>query len=243
MNHKSSIINHNSEEAPGTPAWMVTFSDCMNLLLTFFVLLVTFSSFSNDPRQALLIVGAAISTSFGKMPEPTADSGGQQDTSSLLAQHQIQLAVQPEYGSDKPTRDQAQPDEAGVLQEDVQTADYHRYKLFRIASRKVFLGRGVVLSAEGRYLLAVMAAFLKEVPGQIVLSENGSDGQDTDPETGLARACAMLEFFKRQDLDPQRFSISAGAMMPQAEAQDQTGRGTGDERRLEIVLLDRGGPP
>ena len=36
------------EEAPGgAPKWMVTFSDCMTLLLTFFVLLLSFSSFDD----------------------------------------------------------------------------------------------------------------------------------------------------------------------------------------------------
>ncbi|MHC4104970.1 MAG: flagellar motor protein MotB, partial [Planctomycetota bacterium] len=35
------------DEAPGAPEWMVTFSDCMTLLLTFFVLLLSFSSFDD----------------------------------------------------------------------------------------------------------------------------------------------------------------------------------------------------
>ena len=36
------------DEDPGAPEWMVTFSDCMTLLLTFFVLLLSFSSFDDD---------------------------------------------------------------------------------------------------------------------------------------------------------------------------------------------------
>ena len=36
------------QEDRGAPEWMVTFSDCMTLLLTFFVLLLSFSSFDTD---------------------------------------------------------------------------------------------------------------------------------------------------------------------------------------------------
>ena len=35
------------DDDPGAPEWMVTFSDCMTLLLTFFVLLLSFSSFDD----------------------------------------------------------------------------------------------------------------------------------------------------------------------------------------------------
>ena len=37
----------------GAPDWMVTFSDCMTLLLTFFVLLMSFASFHEETLPAL----------------------------------------------------------------------------------------------------------------------------------------------------------------------------------------------
>jgi chemotaxis protein MotB len=51
-----------SEEQPaGAPEWMVTFSDCMTLLLTFFVLLLSFSSFDDRIfRQLKTIFGDAL---------------------------------------------------------------------------------------------------------------------------------------------------------------------------------------
>jgi chemotaxis protein MotB len=36
------------DAAPGAPDWMVTFSDCMTLLLTFFVLLLSFAGFGEE---------------------------------------------------------------------------------------------------------------------------------------------------------------------------------------------------
>ena len=40
--------------APGSPAWMATFSDLMNLLLCFFVLLFSMSSVDQGKAEALI---------------------------------------------------------------------------------------------------------------------------------------------------------------------------------------------
>ena len=47
------------EENSGAPEWMVTFSDCMTLLLTFFVLLLSFSSFSDVSNYRKMTVSFA----------------------------------------------------------------------------------------------------------------------------------------------------------------------------------------
>ena len=50
------------DEAPGTPEWLVTFTDLMSLLLTFFVLLLTFST----PRiEKLFDLRGSIEAAFG----------------------------------------------------------------------------------------------------------------------------------------------------------------------------------
>lgn len=52
------------EQAPGSPAWMATFSDLMNLLLCFFVLLFAMSSVDQEKFEELV---ASLSASFGIM--------------------------------------------------------------------------------------------------------------------------------------------------------------------------------
>lgn len=52
------------EQAPGSPAWMATFSDLMNLLLCFFVLIFSMSSVDQDKFEELV---ASLSASFGIM--------------------------------------------------------------------------------------------------------------------------------------------------------------------------------
>ena len=55
--------NRRSEEAPqGLPAWMARFSDLMNLLLCFFVLLFAMSSVDQDKFEELVV---SLSASFG----------------------------------------------------------------------------------------------------------------------------------------------------------------------------------
>ena len=41
-------------ESTGVPAWMLTLGDCMSLLLTFFVMLITFSSRNDDQLMAII---------------------------------------------------------------------------------------------------------------------------------------------------------------------------------------------
>lgn len=224
------------EESPSAPLWMVTFSDCMNLLLTFFVLLVTFSSFGDESQSKLPTLGAALRNAFG----PPSETGGAGDKGSIIPQHQIWSVRQPEFGSDKPAGNPLSQARPGVLKDDVQMPDYRNHKVFLIASGKVFLGKGIVLSAEGRYLLAVLAAFLKEMSGQVVVSENAAEGQEEDLEIGLSRAMAVVEFFAQaQGLDARRFSISADTTLHLEGAGTGAQRGRGHERTLEIVLLDR----
>lgn len=56
----------NSEEGGGSPAWMATFSDLMNLLLCFFVLL--FSMSTVDAEKYELVV-ASLNSSFSVLPQ------------------------------------------------------------------------------------------------------------------------------------------------------------------------------
>ncbi len=223
------------DNSPGAPLWMVTFSDCMNLLLTFFVVLVTFSAFGKDPHQQMLNIGAAVRMALG-VPAPI---GGKEDKSAVPLNQRIWAVAEPEQGSEKPTNVTRDMTRDGTLRQDIETADYRTHKVFLIPSRRVFLGQSAVLSPEGRYLLAVMAAFLREVPGRVVLSENGAGQQDG--ELGLSRAWAVAEYLATlRTLDRERFSISAQTTLTlETAGADTAQRSDQRERVLEIVLLER----
>ncbi len=82
------MAKRKEEEAPsGSPAWMATFSDLMNLLLCFFVLLFAMSSVDEDKFEQLV---ASLSASFGVMEggstsviEGTLISSGVDDLNEL----------------------------------------------------------------------------------------------------------------------------------------------------------------
>ena len=71
------------EPKPGSPAWMATFSDLMNLLLCFFVLL--FSMSSVDVGKFELVV-ASLQSSFSILPAGGASIGDGKIISSGINQ-------------------------------------------------------------------------------------------------------------------------------------------------------------
>lgn len=230
-------------ETPGAPEWMVTFSDCMTLLLTFFVLLLSFSSFDDRIfRQLKAIFADGL---------PAVAPNNKTDRDSFLPMMHILPTAELDEGSEKPTLEKGAQDST---KEDTQPLDFHSRKVFLIESKRIFWGKGAAISSEGRNIMSLMASFLKEMSSRIVISENGPEDDD-DEHLGLARALAVLRYFSaEQNLDKKRFSISAtstfarssltkpremGAEQVSTKSAEPVNAGQEHERMLEIVLLER----
>ena len=203
----------------------------MTLLLTFFVLLLSFSSFDDKVFRQLKVI-------FGK----SLSSVGNPDTvdkDAFLPAKQIKYISELDAGSEKPTLVQGQE---GRLKQETEPVDFRRRKVFLISAKRIFLGKGAVISSEGRNIMTTMASFLKEVPGRVVISENGpprllvEDKSGDSKYFGLPRAWAVVEYLTtRQNLNKKWFSISAASTIPQ----ESSGSDGPDERTVEIVLLER----
>jgi chemotaxis protein MotB len=220
-----------ADEEPGAPEWMVTFSDCMTLLLTFFVLLLSFSSFDNRVFRSLKVVYSTALTSI----TPVRRS----DRDALLYLSPVKLLVELDKGSEKPTSDQGLQD--GLLKE-TKMMNLTTGVAFLILSKEVFWAKGSALSPEGHRIMNIMAKFLRESPSRIVISENGPTNNQTSEYFGLPRAWAVMEYFmKEQKFDSNRFSISAeGTLAKKSLNNGQLGSGFSEtERTVEIVLLQR----
>ena len=219
---------HVEEDEPaGAPEWMVTFSDCMTLLLTFFVLLLSFSSFDNRVFWSLKIIYCRALTNISPFPQSNRDS----------FQHlrPIRYLEELDKGSEKPTL--KSKDKDGLLEETV-SGDFNKLKVFIISSKKVFWGKGAAVSFEGRDIMSTMASFLKQMPNRVVISENGP-GDEKNENCGLERAWAVLRFLtEEQGLDKKRFSISGASTLPKNRFENGMVHG-GHERVIEIVLLER----
>lgn len=242
MGHRVKQVE--ADEAEGAPEWMVTFSDCMTLLLTFFVLLLSFSSFDENLFQRLSVI-------FCKAM-PLASQVASKNKEAFFYAEQIEPTEELGQGSEKPTLSKGGEDN---LKRETDPADFRSRKVFWGPSKMVFWGKGTTISPGGRDVMTAMASFLKEVPSRIVISENDSDapigfegrlgggedviGEQTD--IGLQRAWAVVEYLTtKHGLDKGRFSISARSTIRRSNHES---RGTSHElrsgeRRLEIVLLE-----
>jgi chemotaxis protein MotB len=216
------------DEDPGAPEWMVTFSDCMTLLLTFFVLLLTFSSFDERVFKKLRVIYC---DAF-----PTIHSRIRSSKESLLEIEQLRYVEDIDKGSEKTTYENGSE---GALLE-THTNDYKKHKVFLIRSDEVFWGKGTAMSQQGRQTLSTLARFLEDMPENVVVSENSLD--QSDPELSMNRAWSVIEYLtSRHGLKLDRFSISAGSTAGQKsfELFNLTDEDTRPQRLLEIVLLQR----
>ncbi len=220
------------DDTPGAPEWMVTFSDCMTLLLTFFVLLLSFASFDNQVFSDLRVIYAQALTTVAPTPF-------RRPKDALMYISQVQHILRLRDGSEKPTNAEEFKE---ALMKETGFADLQGNVVFLVPSKEVFWGKGKTLSHEGRNVMNLMASFLKEVPGRVVVSETGTGIEQNSRDFGLPRAWVVMEYLtKRQGVDRKRFSLSLPGIVvhnspdsPVAEAERNT-----IERVVEITLLER----
>jgi flagellar motor protein MotB len=205
------------EEGPGgAPEWMVTFSDCMTLLLTFFVLLLSFSSFDKETLPAL-------GQSFAKAL-PTIGQSGKNKRDSMYEKQPSEQEVKQTEGSEVPSN---AVEQTTNFMKEKKPLDFRNLKVFTIESKDFFWGQGYAISKDGIEVLNSLASYLKHRPGRIVISENGPNGTMS---LGLQRSLAVMDCLTTQHaLDKARFNISCATTM----------RRPPRKRQLEITLLDR----
>ena len=207
---------------PGAPDWMLTFSDCMTLLLTFFVLLVSFSSFDKRVFYKLQAI-------FGKGLQAVSSSDKHEDLDALLERAVIKYPKELKQGSEVPTLDLTR--KTAAIKE-TPDKDFRSRKIFVIASDKVFWGNGTAISRQGRSLLNTMAAFLQRAPGRVVVSECTPADDKPPQHFGLPRAWAVVDYLTtNRPLDKKAFSISTTAMLHRDKPPS--------EPMLEITILER----
>ena len=213
------------DEEQGAPEWMVTFSDCMTLLLTFFVLLLSFSSFSDVSDYRKMTV------SFADRFSSVTQSPGERRAMlvSTLTEHPKKEV---EKGSETRSADEGAGEEGG--KSETKEPDFREKKIFVVASDKIYWGKGVLLSAQGRAILSDMVLLLKEVPNRIVISECDTGRLVSGDEVGLQRAWSVADYLERSGIKMDRLSISSDStIMYEGDTP------TENRRNLQVVLLER----
>ncbi len=212
---------------PGAPEWMVTFSDCMTLLLTFFVLLLTFSSFDDRVFSNLKVVYADAFTNISL--------SRRSDRDAVVDMPPIRYIVELDKGSEKRTDTTGTQDN---LMKESEAVNLRQGIALLISSKGLFWGQGTSLSSDGRKAMDLVGSFLEKVPSRVVISETGPANDGSSVHFGLPRAWAVMEYLIAAGLDRNRFSISQTSSLPRASSGTDSAASR-SERKIEVVLLER----
>ncbi len=213
--------NIEPEEDAGAPEWMVTFSDCMTLLLTFFVLLLSFSSFDDAAFSE-------VQRSVGLGQPDSASQAGNQNM-SLAKAETIRRVEDISEGSKTPTPSDKQ---LKNLARKRRLTDYQRQKVFSIASDIVFAGNASVINPKNREVLDNLVAFLKAKPSRVVICEFDPTNPNKSDNKSVLRAWALMKFFIDSNVNADRFSITGSSMLSRNDAVKK--------RQVVITLLEEG---
>jgi flagellar motor protein MotB len=201
----------------GSPLWMVSFSDCMTLLMSFFLVLATFSA-SGD-KGAYNRSGAGVGNGNSSLSDIKMDNG------AVLPKPQ--LPDQQAQGSETMTPEAL----AGLVSSggraNPKDKETYAKKVFMIPSEKLFYGKSDVLTQDGRETLRLIGQYLQSVKARMVISESGVPGAEGG-SLGLPRALAILHFFADEcGLNVDRMCVSMTGTVPR------------NQRKAEIALLER----
>jgi chemotaxis protein MotB len=225
----------------GMPAWLVTFSDLMTLLLTFFVLLLSMASLT-DERKKKEALGSLIG-SFG-----IGDRG-----LNVLATEKDSVMAEPGpmEGEDLETLKPLIWDDKS---EDINFISNRFIQVVTINGDVLFEPGQVQLTEKGKKLLNKMLPVLKKIRYPILLTGHTSDlrsefGADymrerqkyaTDPSWRLSlfRVLNVYRYFLAQGIKPEKIRVEAfGKYWPRYSNRRAVGRKK--NRRVEIVLDKR----
>lgn len=201
------------ESGEGAPIWIISFADMISLLMAFFVMLTTFSSFG--PRESEKIRTIARLT-------VTPNYGWHRQIPQSALRPTLVAAGDGSRGSEKPTLESA---DNGKSMKESNSSDYKNAKIFVAESSSMFLAKGQAISPQGRGTLDKLAAYLGKVPGQIVIFEKGP-AEDTD--LSVARAVSVVRYLQERGIPKERCNISASTMLEGATA----------TRQMEIVIAN-----
>lgn len=254
------------EEAPkGSPAWLATFGDLMNLLLCFFVLLF---SMSNVDAEKYEQVAASLASSFSVMSgggsaigEGVLISSGVSQLSDLdqyfssMGKNQegetTTTDTKSEYESEALAESEkmAEQIEQMVAQNDVKdeveiTFNSH-YVLLTLNGAFLFDSGSAQIKKESVLLIDKVALIIEKYSDRVIEIEGHTDNVPisnlnfkNNNELSTARALAVLEYFVNdKGINPVKLKSSGrGEYVPVAD--NSTAEGRARNRRVEVKIYN-----
>ncbi len=221
----------------GAPAWMATFSDMATLLLTFFILLLSFATMDIVKfRDAM----GSIQQALGFMPVGT----GMFNQSRRPATYDLPVKKAAGGVSIQLTNEMEEMIEDRGLQEDIDIESTPRGVILRVKGRLFFNPGDASLKPDAYPVLDKIAEMIKKFPYRVSI-EGHTDNipiknskYASNWELSMARALSVLQFLtKSKGIDPKKLSI-AGFADTRPIAPNDTPEGRAKNRRVEFVFYE-----
>lgn len=255
------------ESSGGSPAWMSTFSDLMNLLLCFFVLLFSMSTIDAQKFQE---VAASLASSFSVLPAGGAtvgegilissgasqltelgdfymnmglNSSGEANQEIKSAQEEVDQAGMQE--SEKMAENIEQQLKDNNISSQVEVSATSKYVMLNLNGGILFDSGQATLKDDAITLIDKVATILKEYDSNVIEIEGHTDNVPISnskyPDNtmlSLCRAYAVLTYFR----DNKGFDVSTLKSSGRGEsvpiASNSTAEGRAQNRRVEIKVYN-----
>jgi len=242
--HRDRRRNRDEDEnsKAGAPAWMVTYSDMVTLLLCFFVLLY---SFSTVDLQKFRLIMESFRGTFGVLtgghtisPEPSIQTPPV-DFEAELEQARMELQQLQAVYRELNTMFRSEGIDGSVTVE----FEPGRGVVVRFAEQVLFdLGRALI-KTEAKGLLTKVADILKDIPNQIRVEGHTDDlpirtaKYPSNWELSTNRATNVIRYLiESQGFSPERLS-AAGYGEYRPVASNDTPEGRAKNRRVDLVIM------
>lgn len=231
----------------GAPPWITTFVDMTSLLVTFFILLFTFSSITE--YDAFSMPGRLLGMS-GIMDEDPADSVAAPESDIMTAYDVARGAKVPHS---RPLDQLLENlEEMGQKEdEDHQPVDLHRIGAglrLDFSSEASFSPGSDVVNAELGRSLRELAATLQSYPYVVLVEgfvDNAFRPTPSHPDgqsLSVARARAAAQVLADAGMPPLRIQLAGRGYRPQPGNTGESVAQRRDQRRVEVRILPGSGP-
>ena len=225
----------------GQPLWLITFSDLMTLMLTFFVLLVSMSVV--DERRKLVVLGSIMGTfGFG--------SKGYDVLSTTDSRKTVEIGPM-EVKGDLET---VKPILWEFAEDDLRFESNRFVQIISIGAEVLFLPGGTEISSKGMNLLDKVIVALKKATHPVLLAGHTStlrdelgegyriEEKDLNPDLSwkisLNRVLSVYSYLVNGGIDPEMLKVEAfGRFKPRYPNNSPEDRRK--NRRVDIVLDKR----
>jgi chemotaxis protein MotB len=216
--------------AAGAPAWMVTFSDMVTLLLTFFVLLLSMATmdkvkFENAAGSLKGAFGVLSSADQAKIDEPKLMEFAPIDDDLTTRLYQKIRAIMRRL----------------KLDEDMELVKDRGAVVLRVKESVLFDVGSTELKPAAHEVLRKVASLVRPLPLSLRIEGHTDDSPSRNPQLdnwdiSINRSIAVLKFFAKQKLLPlgRISALGYGAQQPRVPNISEENRAL--NRRVEFVM-------